>query len=1067
MAYGAAGIGEITEAFILGCSCLIGIEQFNMTLLHMSMGASIQYGIFLGSIAVVFLYMLFSSRNSEFYRNGYHTVYATLCLILYAIVKWDLSLGKLTFLLSGFLGIVMGILVVHSSCYYSRHKSVLLGFCIGLFSARLLPSICWYAVKSDDKGFSTHLRDIAVMVALIRFLSCLTSLFLKMYLGNFEIWDDVVDDKLFGELMGASNLLKKSKRDGDGMFFDTSAPGQTIDDIYSLIRPNLGPLFSLLLSILVFLGYSPIFCTSQFKYAPHLMSSLSKSEMISHIVGSCFGLIFPPSKSDSTFVCAVIFILHFISAALMFLFHKFFCIYGLFFIVILPAFLLGYIFSYSLGLIIDVSLRQNCSSDDPQKMCCGDDVCEQCFCKTEGIYYDCRKVCSKPPECSKDVIIWFDSGTGGKIECTCWKGCCKCFCCNDCCCCHKHTQQPQCGCKCCQQGSQCCKVGTCKNGTCSCRCKEVCKNNEEKCTCCSSGGCKDKCLKCVCCDRCAKLGCGNSSGSGGTCNCPTVQKENCNKCLCCKNISLVSGSQHFLLTSAQTSTCNDCQLTVRLEAKLACLCCINGVCSKHNSATTNESGFPVKGNVYFGSLSANCPVCSIRKVERPETFVYGDGSAVSNEFDIKDIICSWCCHADLIVDLFCVLRNTYFRVSAVNYPTKYFDIYGLFFTYSSYSSCKGASKEQKSARDHKPITKLFLSHDATSNKWKSVTSGSSDYNPPPGGFENRALSVKVSKKSSFYVRVDRYRFFLTLMVWMKVAFLVALVFLGCALFKGLGARSSKISTDICFTELRKAYLKPEHNWHQEVLDRIKDRKSLIGGTLDLKSFADTSRQIFSDADCENCLEWAQSVARVENKDFNAVTWSVLTGLYHSYFLLKFFNFQSFFLYWEEAWKLEYSYFCKHFTPRMDRIMLKSKFALDQLHDRKLPQPLYDSIQQARVSAWEGALKEMQNFSNLYESESEPWDLPLEVHGRLEYYIERWNTRLPYLVSWCNFDTNILDWTTFLYGFSLINNWSTKFEPWIAQVSNCVDMPEDELDLVSSRLNRNTVDEIQVSKYKFH
>lgn len=1017
MAYGAAGIGEITEAFILGCSCLIGIEQFNMTLLHMSMGASIQYGIFLGSIAVVFLYMLFSSRNSEFYRNGYHTVYATLCLILYAIVKWDLSLGKLTFLLSGFLGIVMGILVVHSSCYYSRHKSVLLGFCIGLFSARLLPSICWYAVKSDDKGFSTHLRDIAVMVALIRFLSCLTSLFLKMYLGNFEIWDDVVDDKLFGELMGASNLLKKSKRDGDGMFFDTSAPGQTIDDIYSLIRPNLGPLFSLLLSILVFLGYSPIFCTSQFKYAPHLMSSLSKSEMISHIVGSCFGLIFPPSKSDSTFVCAVIFILHFISAALMFLFHKFFCIYGLFFIVILPAFLLGYIFSYSLGLIIDVSLRQNCSSDNPQKMCCGDDVCEQCFCKTEGIYYDCRKVslgvkCPEAKECCENIIIWFGAEFGNGIKCTCKS-----------------------------------------SGNC-CSCESECKS------CTSDCNCKTKCLKCICCDCCAKVGCGPGTGECGSCSCAKASGT-CEKCLCCKNISIASTSHHFLLSSAQTNTCNDCQLTVRLEATCVCLCCINGKSSKCSHSIAKEDKSKATKNLYFGSLSEKCPICSIRKVTRPDTFVYGDESTVSNEFDIKDIICSGCCHSDLIVDLFCVLRNTYFRVSAVNYPTKYSDIYSIFFTYAPYTYCAGAIANYSG---HKPITKLFLSYDERFDSWPSVTSNGNDKNPY---FGHSAIHTKISKKSSFYVRVDRYRFLLTLMVWMKVAFLVALVFLGCALFKGLGARSSKISTDICFTELRKAYLKPEHNWHQEVLDRIKDRKSLIGGTLDLKSFADTSRQIFSDADCENCLEWAQSVARVENKDFNAVTWSVLTGLYHSYFLLKFFNFQSFFLYWEEAWKLEYSYFCKHFTPRMDRIMLKSKFALDQLHDRKLPQPLYDSIQQARVSAWEGALKEMQNFSNLYESESEPWDLPLEVHGRLEYYIERWNTRLPYLVSWCNFDTNILDWTTFLYGFSLINNWSTKFEPWIAQVSNCVDMPEDELDLVSSRLNRNTVDEIQVSKYKFH
>uniref|UniRef100_A0A3B0N1K5 Uncharacterized protein n=1 Tax=Theileria annulata TaxID=5874 RepID=A0A3B0N1K5_THEAN len=231
------GISYILEPFLVGLSCLIGTDQFDILLLHTDVSIKFQYYILGITIILTLVGCVLINLENNFILNTFYFSYTMLLVIIhlsrvkfiYSLIfgliflvlgyfllwlKTDnfvnyfiLHVGVLHFLIivlvkrhinSAFIitlhticiGYSMTLIIIHSCSYYSKYNSGLVWFVLGLFTAWSLPQFLWsFADKHLDR--EVQVQSFSESLAIWRFVFCIISFLMKLTMGKARFCPDL------------------------------------------------------------------------------------------------------------------------------------------------------------------------------------------------------------------------------------------------------------------------------------------------------------------------------------------------------------------------------------------------------------------------------------------------------------------------------------------------------------------------------------------------------------------------------------------------------------------------------------------------------------------------------------------------------------------------------------------------------------------------------------------------------------------------------------------------------------------------------------------------------------
>ncbi|GBE60740.1 efflux ABC permease, putative [Babesia ovata] len=231
------------------------------------------------------------------------------------------------------------------------------------------------------------------------------------------------------------------------------------------------------------------------------------------------------------------------------------------------------------------------------------------------------------------------------------------------------------------QGEQECKDGE----------KDNEKEEESKCFCKNVVGmdCTETCKDCSCAKkekekkektkkRKEKEKEGKEEGAG-------KEKNVVNKMRCIEWIT-TNNAQHYLLRNAQSSTCDDCDLTLWLEGvpvgNRGDMCCVS-VVNEPPFTCCWQKWNPDADRLYIGYMDANCPLCSIvevRQMDFAKEFSHHLKESFPHHFNIRNIKFGSCCHSTFYLKLSCDKRDKYPHLHRRKYNFKDHPISYIYFT---------------------------------------------------------------------------------------------------------------------------------------------------------------------------------------------------------------------------------------------------------------------------------------------------------------------------------------------------------------------------------------------------
>ncbi|UVC54686.1 hypothetical protein MACJ_003656 [Theileria orientalis] len=929
-------------------------------------------------------------------------------------------------LLTSLIAILVTYLVVQAFTRYSRTRRYLQSFLLGLFSSRLFPNFVLYFYKRRYFEYLPQLYSVSLTLITARFAICLVSLLIKVGNKKFSFSSERAESLVhpplrYGFSSGSSVFLNFSRK----------------------VRVCLFPFCVLIISIALYLTFPATLLASHFNYSSNFISTISFIEMTFHLLGCCFGIAYPVSKT---------------------------------------GFSLGYLTTYTLHIVYNTTLTQTCISKEfSSRYCCCSKFFSECYCRFLKLIGDIDKSfkfiamnrfsCHKPEvfgerlfEYSKDgdhaIIILQSSVKKITTDLIKEEGCSSSATCP----CLKligvYTLESV-------------TASTCNNCQLSVRLEgsslpipeEVIKCGQQH----SGGQCSAKCSIC-----CFTINC-----------CSLCDKKTSTKFKCCKNCKTVCN--HVKEESEKSKPTKETPPTggsgtkdkepKNIEKTRVFFCYVNG------------------DKTYFREIS-------------PYTKPEFDGDLkIQDEFLIRDMVISCCCHADLQLDLHCGMKNNFFRLTQIEYKKKNLKIESIKFLSKKFddkpaeSTTPGSPKKpevppakvpevpkeqvDKCCCENSRFSKLSVKYKLPENDEdvaKEDLRQLVKQQEIPSEDETCKCSDKCDSKcqcclkgngkgcccclvcklnvdpvSSFIKRIDSVRVKLVCSTLILLTAVSMLVVLALFFLRNRIVVPYTFEPMITFADLVNKvdyyglHSRPRmEELMQQALRHCGHRgakKAELAYMLRIFSCVmnphDTDLMTkYLDA---HVHEFLNNSAKQYKMD--AVSWCFCSGFVFAYLSSVFGAVQSFFSYWEGLWQGEYSDYRRHMSPLINKIAHKSKFALSLLSEVKITQQGIDLINKTRLLTWTEVLDELKRYTDLYSDEVKLIEsgLPLKFDLRLLHYLDRWNHRVDHIRYLISTRRSIFNWEPFLSQYESFKTWYSFFRMFIERFEEIISFPLRELN----------------------
>nr|PVC51552.1 hypothetical protein MACL_00001375 [Theileria orientalis] len=650
---------DVIESFLLGLSCLIGGDQFYILLSHTNVSVKFQYLLLVSLSVATFIAAAICDCHTDLCVNGAHLCYVMLLGSLVVFVNQKLKSFVVVTALTSLIAVVVTYLVVQAFTRYSRTRRYLQSFLLGLFSSRLFPNFVWYFYKRRFFEYMSQLYSVSLTLITARFATCLLSMLIKVGRRKFSFSREKANG-----LVGGWSRIGFAK--GNSVFLN----------FCQKVRVCLFPFFVLIMSTALYLTFPPTLLASHFNYSSNFTASLSFIEMSFHLLGCCFGIAYPVSKTGNDprfyFITFFFYILYFNSLAMYYYLKHAFSHYYMFLLVMISGFSLGYLTTYTLHIVYNTTLTQTCiTKEHSNRHCCCSKFFSECYCRFLKLIGNVDKTltfigmnrfdCYRPEVFGQRTFVYSKKGDHAIIIC------------------HSSVklttrviQEKQCElsatCPCLKligiYKLESVTASTCNNCQLSVRLEASSLNIPEeviKCTQQDSGGdCSAKCSTCCFTVDCCKM-----------CKNRTTTKFKCRKK--CRTVC-----EHVKKDYEKSKTANQPQAGAQTQPPTGA----QGGTQKSGTTGGSEAKEKEAKNIEYTrvffcySKDNNTYFREVSPYTKPE---FDSDLNVQDEFLIREMAISCCCHADLQVDLHCSMKNNFFRLTQIEYKNKRLKIESLTF----------------------------------------------------------------------------------------------------------------------------------------------------------------------------------------------------------------------------------------------------------------------------------------------------------------------------------------------------------------------------------------------------
>ncbi|ORM41753.1 uncharacterized protein BXIN_2822 [Babesia sp. Xinjiang] len=739
--------GRLVEAFLVGCSILVGIQQFELVLVKVPGEVVMLYHYYIGM--VVFTLWLAQATNT-FNRHviSFCIIGQVLSILaLFAASSMSRSMRLLRIVIVMISANLNTVLMIQVSAAYSGNPVSLVALLCGTYLSLKLPYLCraWEHFSSAGAlGFMGRQSATHVLLA-VKCVAVVTAIAARYISGEpcyirTSIWNTYKNYVNVWKAAEQGNPLKT-------MIYDLRK-----DEDMWICFGNLAALVAMVVAM------PPHLALRQLPIASHYLDDLNGYERWSEGLGVFTGATMPLAYSNRDMLPLLIFTAFLLNIACVMLSAYFTTISFLSLswvtkACVLSSFVTGYAMSFSAGKMVFLFFLRTCKGPDVAKRCCDELLDTGCLCSHDVTYYDCeRRV--KPFKCGdKEVkeeptthILWAAKQClPTATQCFTLK--CKCNKTPNTCknCCKKDTPE-----KCCT--TELLKPKQVKQN------KSKCEEEEEKeaakvcnattpqpssapapaaqtstpsqpsssdATCDTQS--EEWCPKCFC-----KNTMGRDCGSPCCgCFCTTKEKTETTNCCSCVQWIATRQAQHYLLRDTSTSTCGDCDLTILLKGvplgRRGELCCVSTFECMPRVLGWQQWN-PKSDRVFIGYIDSDCAVCSLVEI-RPKNFAKEYNLTISNSFphhfNIESMSFGGCCHDTFLMKVQCAKRDKYPHIYNRDYAFKQYLISHLYFTSASVmdEECEktgtcGKSQEPSESQECKDTSKKSIDWDVFDNYTK-------------------------------------------------------------------------------------------------------------------------------------------------------------------------------------------------------------------------------------------------------------------------------------------------------------------------------------------------------------
>eukprot|EP00375_Theileria_parva_P002479 XP_765157.1 hypothetical protein [Theileria parva strain Muguga] len=1031
--------GDFLESYFLGLSCLVCSEQFYILVSQTKASPNFQwYLLIFTSFVTLTVALIFYDESHRDLINGIHSI-----LVVFVWVKVTSVLVTTSVTIG--LGALTTFLVIEACVHYSYNAKLVLSFLGGLLSARLLPSFCWMVTQEVDGELQS--RKMSLTLAVARLLFCFLSMCIKVMKGKIGFPPNEPANHEYDWIVLRTRSFKQLCNFYSQRFNSNKDNGQDDNKIFIFIGSILRQFFPILyfyLCIILFVPLSPVINShlnkkSSFIYAPHVISSLSRLESASHLFGFCVGILIPASRSANLgFYSINIFNIsfRFLIQVYFSVFLRLFSNFGIYIAIITLSTLVGYVCSYDLFVVVSNTLVQNCKDQEHSKYpCCGDKFLTECYCrypviinKTNKCFYlEDNAYASKPylAIVGEDKLTEFILSIPPLTQC-------------------RSSNRFSCS----KSNGDGKSLDYLKHADSAILLlqKEV-------------GGDIRK--------ICEQLGCNQNC-------CQNCDEKSCN---CLKLIGI------YEIDSVTTSSCDDCQLTVRIEGTKSDSCSICGggsggscVCSGGNGSNCcicvkccpgtqctapctncvklcrcekcNKTKVKNAARVFI--CYTRDQKCCIREIKPNTTPKFSEKLDEQKDFYIKSMFMSDCCHSNIQVDLHCKIN--FFRVTEIKYSKKKINPTCIKLCINDSKCCTqqtSAANTQTCCCVGVPLQRVLVEYPDEQKPQPSCSC-------PEACKKCRCCQngkcccctgaeLKISTENSYEKTMNPVKIKLITIFWILFLLIILLSYLIMSSVKSKQLKYYDFDPVRSYKTITKSIKRTNLNTPDRVRRRIdqflmisgrgshdyqgelNDMLKLLECSFDPREFKIIKNQL--DEVSYKLLRDHEFILRAR---IEMVTWGCCLGFIYPYVVQMILRIQDYFINWEYVWEKEYKYYRGKMANRINEFTYDSKFGVAALTEVGIGLKTRMLIANSRKDTWANLSDSVEGYLDLYDSEIEfkNGEFPKPMDERLKYYVDMWDNRMEHLKEWSCSNTNIFDWSRFLHDYPGIKTWISMFGRYI-------------------------------------
>uniref|UniRef100_A0A3B0MJP0 Uncharacterized protein n=1 Tax=Theileria annulata TaxID=5874 RepID=A0A3B0MJP0_THEAN len=178
--------GDFLESYFLGLSCLVCSEQFYILISQTKASPNFQwYLLIFTSFVTLTLVLIFYKGNNDDLITLVHYYYLYFLALLVCFVLVKITSVLVTTCTTIGIGLLTTFLIIEACVHYSSNAKLVLAFLTGLLSARILPSFCWILTAKED--YESQSMSVSLILSIGRCSFCLLSLCIKFMKGDLSL----------------------------------------------------------------------------------------------------------------------------------------------------------------------------------------------------------------------------------------------------------------------------------------------------------------------------------------------------------------------------------------------------------------------------------------------------------------------------------------------------------------------------------------------------------------------------------------------------------------------------------------------------------------------------------------------------------------------------------------------------------------------------------------------------------------------------------------------------------------------------------------------------------------